>query len=62
LLIAGGPAWGLAALASLPLATRPLRAVGTRADGPALNAALAQTGAVLAAFSVLLSAGLLVAA
>jgi 1,4-dihydroxy-2-naphthoate octaprenyltransferase len=62
LLVAGGTAWGLVALASLPLAARPLRAVGTRADGPALNAALAQTGAVLAAFSVLLAAGLLVAA
>jgi 1,4-dihydroxy-2-naphthoate octaprenyltransferase len=62
LLATGGPAWGLLALASLPLAARPLRAVATRADGPALNAALAQTGALLAAFSVLLAAGLLLAA
>jgi 1,4-dihydroxy-2-naphthoate octaprenyltransferase len=62
LLVTGGPAWGLLALVSLPVAARPLRAVRTRADGPGLNAALAQTGAVLAAFSVLLAAGLLIAA
>jgi hypothetical protein len=34
----------------------------TRSDGPSLNAALAGTGALLAAFSILLAAGLLVAA
>jgi 1,4-dihydroxy-2-naphthoate polyprenyltransferase len=62
LLCAGGPAWGLLALASLPLAPRPLLAVRTRTDGPALNRALAGTGALLAAFSLLLSAGLLLAA
>jgi hypothetical protein len=33
-----------------------------RTDGPSLNAALAGTGAVLAAFSVLVTIGLLVAA
>jgi 1,4-dihydroxy-2-naphthoate polyprenyltransferase len=62
LLAADGPAWGLLALASLPLAARPLRAVRTRTDGPALNAALAATGALLAAFSLLLTVGLLIAA
>jgi 1,4-dihydroxy-2-naphthoate polyprenyltransferase len=62
LLVTGGPAWGLLALLALPLVARPLRAVSTRADGPALNAALAQTGALLAAFSVLLAAGLVIAA
>jgi len=36
--------------------------VMTRTDGPSLNGALAGTGALLAAFSVLLSAGLLIAA
>jgi 1,4-dihydroxy-2-naphthoate octaprenyltransferase len=61
LLSARGPAWGLLALASLPLAARPLRAVRTRTDGPALNSALAGTGALLAAFSILLTAGLLIA-
>jgi 1,4-dihydroxy-2-naphthoate polyprenyltransferase len=61
LLLADGPAWGLLALASLPLAPRPLRAVRRRTDGPSLNAALAATGAVLAAFSALLTAGLLLA-
>ena len=43
-----------------PLAIRPLKAVLERTDGPALNAALAGTGALLAAFSVLVSAGLLI--
>jgi 1,4-dihydroxy-2-naphthoate octaprenyltransferase len=61
LVFADGPAWGLLALASFPLALRPLRAVRTRTDGPALNAALAGTGAVLAAFSLLLAGGLLLA-
>jgi 1,4-dihydroxy-2-naphthoate octaprenyltransferase len=61
LLLADGPAWGLLALASLPLAPRPLRAVRMRTDGPSLNAALAATGALLAAFSALLTAGLLLA-
>jgi 1,4-dihydroxy-2-naphthoate octaprenyltransferase len=62
LLIADGSAWALLALLAAPLALRPLRAVTERTDGPSLNAALAGTGAVLAAFSVLLSAGLLIAA
>jgi 1,4-dihydroxy-2-naphthoate octaprenyltransferase len=62
LLAAGGPAWGLLALLAAPLARRPVRAVLTRTDGPSLNAALAATGALLAAFSILLAAGLLIAA
>jgi 1,4-dihydroxy-2-naphthoate polyprenyltransferase len=61
LLAADGPAWALLALAAAPLAVGPARNVLTRTDGPALNGALAGTGALLAAFSVLLSAGLLVA-
>jgi 1,4-dihydroxy-2-naphthoate octaprenyltransferase len=52
----------LIGLASLPLAIRPLRTVATRTDGPALNAALAGTGALLAAFSLLVAAGLVIAA
>jgi 1,4-dihydroxy-2-naphthoate polyprenyltransferase len=62
LLATGGPAWGLLAFASAPLARRPLEAVTTRTDGPSLNAALAGTGALLAAFSALLAGGLLIAA
>ena len=61
LLAADGPAWALLALLSAPRAAGPLRAVRTRMDGPSLNAALAGTGMVLGAFSVLLSAGLLIA-
>jgi len=61
LLAADGSGWALIALASAPLAKRPTRAVLSRTDGPALNAALGATGALLAAFSVLLSAGLLIA-
>ncbi len=58
----GSPAWALLALFAAPLARRPLEAVMTRTDGPSLNAALAGTGALLAAFSVLLAAGLLIGA
>ena len=46
---------------ALPLAIGPMRAVTNRTDGPALNAALAGTGALLGAFSLLLAAGLLLA-
>jgi 1,4-dihydroxy-2-naphthoate octaprenyltransferase len=62
LLATGGPAWGLLALGAAPLARRPLAAVMTRTDGPSLNGALAGTGALLAAFSVLLAGGLVIAA
>jgi 1,4-dihydroxy-2-naphthoate polyprenyltransferase len=51
----------LIALASLPLAIGPLRTMSNRTDGPALNAALAATGALLGAFSLLVSLGLLLA-
>jgi 1,4-dihydroxy-2-naphthoate octaprenyltransferase len=59
---ATGPAWALLAMLAAPLAAAPLRAVMQRTDGPALNAALAGSGALLAAFSLLLSLGLLIAA
>jgi 1,4-dihydroxy-2-naphthoate octaprenyltransferase len=52
----------LIGLLALPLAVKPLRTIGNRTDGPALNAALAGTGALLGAFSLLVSAGLLLAA
>jgi 1,4-dihydroxy-2-naphthoate octaprenyltransferase len=62
LIASGGPAWALLGVAAAPLARRPAAAVLDRTDGPALNGALAGTGALLAAFSVLVSLGLLIAA
>jgi hypothetical protein len=38
---------------SAPLAIAPLRAVRTSTDGPALNGALAGTGALLGAYAAL---------
>jgi 1,4-dihydroxy-2-naphthoate octaprenyltransferase len=52
----------LIAFLSLPLAVGPLRAMSNRTDGPSLNAALAGTGALLGAFSLLVTVGLLIAA
>src|SRR3954449_3545939 len=43
----GGPWWALLGFATAPLALRPASAVLTRTDGPALNGALAGTGALL---------------
>jgi 1,4-dihydroxy-2-naphthoate octaprenyltransferase len=50
----------LIGLAALPLAIKPMRAMATRSDGPALNGALAATGALLGVFSLLVTAGLLI--
>jgi 1,4-dihydroxy-2-naphthoate octaprenyltransferase len=47
---------------ALPLAFKPMRTVTNHTDGPALNGALAGTGALLGAFSLLVSLGLLLAA
>jgi 1,4-dihydroxy-2-naphthoate polyprenyltransferase len=55
LLANDGPWWVLLGLASLPLALQPAQAVFTRTDGPSLNGALAGTGMLLAAFSVITS-------
>jgi 1,4-dihydroxy-2-naphthoate polyprenyltransferase len=62
--LAAGEASALAliGLLALPLAVKPLRAMSNRTDGPALNGALAGTGAVLGVFSLLVSAGLLISA
>jgi 1,4-dihydroxy-2-naphthoate octaprenyltransferase len=49
----------LLALLALPLAVPLVRTVRTRTDGPSLNEALARTGMLLGAFSLLLSIGLL---
>ena len=62
LAVAEGPAWGLLGLGALPIVPGPLRAVAERTDGPSLNGALAQTGAILGVFSLLIAAGLLIAA
>jgi 1,4-dihydroxy-2-naphthoate octaprenyltransferase len=61
LLVTDAAGWGLLALLAAPLAIAPLRAVGERTDGPSLNAALGQTGALLGAYSLLLAAGFVVA-
>jgi 1,4-dihydroxy-2-naphthoate octaprenyltransferase len=50
----------LLALATLPLALPPLRAVRAGADGPALIGALGQTGRLQLAFGALLTIGLAV--
>lgn len=52
----------LIGLAALPLALSPIRTLRERSDGPALNGALAATGALLGAFSLLVTAGLLISA
>ena len=60
-LLADGPGWALLALLSAPLAAAPMRLVFGHTDGPSLNLALARTGALLGAFSLLLAAGLVIA-
>ena len=58
--LAGGlSAWLALSLVAAPLALPLVRTVSARTDGPALNAALAGTGRLLALFSLLLSAGVL---
>jgi 1,4-dihydroxy-2-naphthoate polyprenyltransferase len=54
LVLLAGSRWApaLAAFVAAPMAIKPLRSVRTRTDGPALNAALAQTGALLAVFAI----------
>jgi 1,4-dihydroxy-2-naphthoate polyprenyltransferase len=54
-----GEPWILLPWLSAPLAPPLIRTVATRTDGPSLNTALAGTGRLLAVFSLLLSAGLL---
>jgi 1,4-dihydroxy-2-naphthoate polyprenyltransferase len=57
--LGGLSAWLLLTLAAVPLAPPLVRTVSTRTDGPALNGALAATGRLLAVFSLLLAAGVL---
>ncbi|HZJ29718.1 MAG TPA: 1,4-dihydroxy-2-naphthoate polyprenyltransferase [Solirubrobacterales bacterium] len=56
---AGAIPWLLLGLLSAPLAAGPVRQVLHRTDGPSLNAALAGTGTLLGAFSLLVCVGLL---
>jgi 1,4-dihydroxy-2-naphthoate octaprenyltransferase len=62
LLAADGPWWPLLGLLSIPLAKPAMDPVLRRTDGPSLNGALAATGRLLAVFSLLVTAGLLIAA
>src|SRR5687767_9986281 len=59
--IAEGELWIALPLPAAALVVPLQRTVATRTDGPALNGALARTGMLLAVFSLLLSAGLLLA-
>ena len=61
-LLTDAPPEVLLGLLALPLALPPLRAVRNRTDGPSLNGALGACGLLLAGFSLLVSAGLLLAA
>ena len=51
--------WILIALVAIPLAVPLARTLAARRDGPALNQLLADTGRLLAVFSLLLAVGLL---
>jgi 1,4-dihydroxy-2-naphthoate octaprenyltransferase len=64
LTVDNAPWWGGLLLAAVwvVLSRAPTQAVARRTDGPSLNRALAQTGALLGAFSLALSAALLAAA
>lgn len=62
-LIGGVPWWSTTlGFVSIPLAERAAAPVLTRRDGPSLNRALAATGALLGAFSLAVTAGLVIAA
>jgi 1,4-dihydroxy-2-naphthoate polyprenyltransferase len=52
-------AWLLLCWAAIPLALATIRVVRTRTDGPALNGALAKTGALQLLFCLLFAAGIL---
>jgi 1,4-dihydroxy-2-naphthoate octaprenyltransferase len=57
--IGSGMPWLLLAWLGAPLAPPLVRTVASRTDGPSLNGALAGAGRLLAAYSLLLSVGLL---
>jgi len=62
LLAAEVSALPLIGLLAAPLAIRPIQTLASHTDGPALNGVLEATGVVLALYSVLVSAGLLISA
>jgi 1,4-dihydroxy-2-naphthoate polyprenyltransferase len=62
LAIEGGPWAAMLGALSAPLVLPALNPVLTRTDGPALNGALAATGRLLGVFSLLVAAGLVLAA
>lgn len=62
LAVSGGPWAAIVGLVAVPLINRPLRAVFTRTDGPALNGALAGTGMLLGGFALAVTLGLVFAA
>jgi 1,4-dihydroxy-2-naphthoate octaprenyltransferase len=61
LLIWDGPPEALLGLLAVPIGLRQDKVIRTRSDGPSLNGALAGTGALAGAFSLLVSLGLLIA-
>jgi 1,4-dihydroxy-2-naphthoate octaprenyltransferase len=52
----------LIGLLAAPLAVQPAKTLAERRDGPALNRVLGETGVLLAVFSLLVTAGLLISA
>jgi 1,4-dihydroxy-2-naphthoate octaprenyltransferase len=52
-------AWLLLPWAAIPLAAGVIKVVRSRTDGPALNGALAKTGALQLVFCLLFAAGIL---
>jgi 1,4-dihydroxy-2-naphthoate octaprenyltransferase len=52
-------AWLLLPWAAIPLAVKLVQVVRTRTDGPALNGALAKTGALQLVFCLLFATGIL---
>ncbi len=62
LLAGDASALALIGLLAVPLALGPMWTLAGRSDGPALNGVLADTGKVLAVYSVLVSVGLLISA
>ena len=62
LAIEDGPWAAMLGALSAPLVVPALNPVLNRTDGPALNGALAATGRLLGVFSLLVAAGLVIAA